>query len=68
MPIVVGTLNIPGEDDQTTVSAVDIDANGQTVLITYVDSSGNLKVKGTSITQNVDGSLPVPMSGCSITP
>lgn len=66
MPTVVGTLLIQGEDYLTTVSAVDFDVNGQTLYVTYVNGDGDTKAKSMSIIQNVDGTLPVAISGCSI--
>jgi hypothetical protein len=66
MSTIVGTLTITGPDNLTTVSAVDLDVNGQCIYITYLDSSGNLKTAVGSIVQNVDGTRRVSMSGCSI--
>jgi len=60
-----GTMNIPGEDFGASVDVVDIDVNGSTVYVTYV-VSGNLKVKAYTTVQNVDGTLPIIMSGCTV--
>jgi len=66
MPTIVGTLLIPNADYLESVSAVDVQSNGQTIYVTYIDSDGNLKAGSTSFVQNVDGSVPSAMSGCSI--
>lgn len=66
MPIIAGTLLVPGPDYGASVSATNVEANGQTVYITYVDASGNLKVGVTSLVQNVDQSIRVAMSGCTV--
>lgn len=66
MATVVGKLLINGEDNLTSVSAVDITVNGSTVYCTYINASGNLKVKTTSCSYSNEGVVPVIMSGCSI--
>lgn len=63
---VSGTFLINGEDYGSTVNAVDFVANGQQLYITYIDASGNLKCRQTSIMNNVDGSVPIVMSGCTV--
>lgn len=65
MPV-SGTFLINGEDYGTSVNAVDLNANGQQLYITYVDASGNLKCRQTSIMPDVGGSTPVVMSGCTV--
>jgi hypothetical protein len=60
-----GTMLIPGEDYGLGVDVVDVDVNGSTIYISYI-SNGNLKVKAYSTVQNVDRTLPIFMSGCSL--
>lgn len=60
-----GTMLILGEDYGSVVDVVDVDINGQTIYIAYV-SNGKLKVKADSIVQNVNGTLPILMSGCTV--
>jgi hypothetical protein len=63
---VSGTFLIDGEDYGTDVEAVNLIANGQQIYVVYIDASGNLKCRQTSTTNNVDGSVPIIMSGCSV--
>ena len=62
---VTGTLLIQNGDYLQSVSAVDIDVNGQTVYITYIDSTGKLKSASTSYVVDSNG-IPASMSGCAI--
>jgi len=66
MATITGTLLIEGEDYQTAVSAVDVQANGSQIYVVYIDASGNLKAGTKSLVQNVDQTLPAAMSGCTI--
>ena len=66
MPIITGELLVDGPDYNTSVTATDVTANGQSVYITYVDAAGNLKVAVTTLVQNVDQTIRVAMSGCTV--
>ena len=66
MPIITGKILVQGQDYDTSVSATDVHGYGSTVYVTYIDASGNLKVRATSTVQNVDGTFPIIMSGCSV--
>ena len=66
MAQIAGTLLVENADYGQSVSAVDVTANGGQIYITYVDASGNLKATTTSLVSNVDGSVRVAMSGCTI--
>ena len=66
MATITGTLLIEGEDYQTAVSAIDVQANGSQIYVVYIDASGNLKAGTKSLVQNVDQTLPAAMSGCTI--
>jgi len=66
MATIIGTLLIPSADYMTTVSAVDVHLNGQSIELTYIDSTGKLKAGSISCVQNPDGSLPAIMSDCTI--
>ena len=62
---VTGTILATNSDYLTSVSAVNMEVNGQMVYITYIDSSGNLKAASKSFVTDANG-LPIIMSGCSI--
>lgn len=62
-----GHLLVPNNPDfNTSVTAVNCEANGQTLYVVYVDSNGSLKAGSISFIPNIDGSLPRVMSGCTI--
>ena len=61
---ITGTLLIPNEDYLTSVSAVEIDVNGSSFNISYIDSSGNLKAAATSV--STTSGVNNAMSNCSI--
>ena len=63
--MVVGTLLVQNSDYMQTVSAVDINANGQQIYISYVTADGNLRATSTSLVIGPDG-IPSAMSGCTI--
>ena len=66
MATITGTLLVQNADYGLSVSAVDVNANGGQLYITYIDASGNLKATTTSFIRNEDGSASVAMSGCVI--
>ena len=66
MTYVKGKLLVSGPDYNTSVSAVNLEVNGQNFYVAYIDSTSNLKASYISIIPNIDGTLPILMSGCSI--
>ncbi|MFW6247182.1 MAG: hypothetical protein ACOC22_03370, partial [bacterium] len=64
--IISGILTLQGENYQTSVSATDFKANGSNLYITYIDQNGNLKVRNMCTIRNIDGTLPISLSGCSL--
>jgi hypothetical protein len=63
--MITGKLCIQNADYLQPVSAVNIDVNGQTVYITYLDADGKLKSATASIVVDSNG-IPAAMSGCAI--
>jgi hypothetical protein len=63
---ITGTLTIAPNDYLTAVSAIDINVEGQMAYVTYINSSGQLRVASKIYKNDPDGTVTNLMSGCAI--